>query len=189
MVTVELADTGHANGICRVGTASWRDAYTDVLSEAYVDANVRLRYDPERIAAQITGDSDAADVGMWLVALDDGTTAKAAGASGRGGSTAARSVVGTVRDDRPEPDVGEVSGLYVHPDWQDTGIGTRLLDALTDRHRAAGVGEQHTYVFAPNDAAIGFYESHGFEADDRFAAATVDGVAPGCEAVRYVRDL
>jgi len=176
MVTVEVAGVGHADGICRVGTASWRDAYTDVLPVDYVTANVRARYDPERIAEQI---DDADAVGEWLVALDRGAA----------GDGATEAVVGTVRDDRPEAGVGEVSGLYVHPDWQGQGVGSRLLSVATERQRAAGATEQHTYVFADNDAAAGFYESEGFEADERFAAAPVDGVDPDCEAVRFVRLL
>jgi hypothetical protein len=115
MVLVETADTGHGAGICRVGTVSWRDAYADVLPAEYVEANVDTRYDPDRIADQIDGETD--EVGEWLVALDcrrdEAVAAEPAGtdvgANGR--------VVGTVRDDRPEPGVGEVSGLYVHPDW------------------------------------------------------------------------
>lgn len=175
MVVVEMAETGHAEGICRVGTVSWRDAYSDVLAAEYVEANVRSRYDPERIAEQI---ADVDEVGEWLVALDRG-----------GGGGANESVVGTVRDDRPEPGVGEVSGLYVHPDWQGEGVGSRLLSVLTERQRAAGATEQHTYVFAGNDPATGFYESKGFEADERFAAAAVDGVEPDAAAVRFVRSL
>jgi GNAT superfamily N-acetyltransferase len=176
MVGVELAEAGHAAGICRVGTASWRDAYSDVLPDDYVEANIRVRYDPERIAEQIA-DSDG--VGEWLVALDRGAE----------DGDAIRTVVGTVRDDRPEAGVGEVSGLYVHPDWQGEGVGSRLLSVVTERQRAAGATEQHTYVFADNDAAIGFYESKGFEPDERFAAAAVDDVDPDCEAVRFVRPL
>lgn len=188
MVAVEMADTAHADGICRVGAESWRDAYTDVLSGEYVEANVRLRYDPERIVGQIDGSGDTDGIGEWLVALDRGADESDVGDSGTD-DRANETVVGEVRDDRTELGVGEVSGLYVHPDWQGAGVGSRLLSVLTERQREGGVAEQHTYVFGDNDAAIGFYESKGFEADERFTAATVDGVEPDCEAVRLVRSL
>ena len=189
MVTVEVADTGHVDGICRVGTASWRDAYSDVLPADYVEANVSGRYDADRIVGQIDGTGDTGGIGQWLVALDRDPDESDAGSPGADSAGPSESVVGTVRDDRPEPGVGEVSGLYVHPDWQGAGVGSRLLSALTERQREDGVVEQHTYAFADNDAAIGFYESKGFEAGERSAAATVGGVDPDCEVVRLVRSL
>jgi GNAT superfamily N-acetyltransferase len=191
MVTVEDATTEHAAEVCRVCTASWRDAYADVLSDEYVDANVRMRYDPERVTDQIA-ESEDAEVGKWLVALDDDTAgADAVGESGEtdGRTESAATVVGTVRDERLEPRTGEVSDLYVHPGRQREGIGSRLFDALTERQRAGGATEQVVYVFAEHDDAIGFYESKGFEADERLAAATVDGMDPDCEAVRLSRPL
>lgn len=188
MVTVEVADTSHTDGICRVGTASWRDAYSDVLPAEYVEANVSGRYDTDRIAGQIDGAGDTDGVGEWLVALvhePDESGADEPGVDAGPND----SVVGTVRDDRPGPGVGEVSGLYVHPGWQGVGVGSRLLAAVTERQHEDGATEQHTYAFADNDAAIGFYESHGFEAEERSPAASVDGVDPGCEAVRLVRSI
>lgn len=189
MVTVETADAAHAAGICRVSTASWRDAYTDVFSAEYVEANVRLRYDPERVTGQIDGSDDTDGIGEWLVALDRRPAGSDVGDGAADDGKADGTVVGAVRDDRPELGVGEVSGLYVHPGWQGEGVGSRLLSALTERQREDGAAEQHTYVFEDNDAAIGFYEAKGFEADDRFTAATVDGVEPDCEAVQFVRPL
>ena len=189
MVTVEVADTGHTDGICRVGTVSWRDAYSDVLPADYVEANVGARYDADRITGEIDGGDGADGIGRWLVALDPEPDESEAGGSTADSAGASESVVGTVRDDRPEPSVGEVSGLYVHPDWQGVGVGSRLLSAVTERQHEDGVVEQHTYAFADNDAAIGFYQSKGFEPGERFTAATVDGVEPGCEAVRLVRSI
>jgi GNAT superfamily N-acetyltransferase len=189
MVTVEVADTGHAEGICRVGTVSWRDAYSDVLPAEYVKANVSGRYETDRIADQIEGGGDTGGIGQWLVAIEPEPDESAAGGPGADDAGAIESVVGTVRDDRPEPGVGGVSGLYVHPDWQGAGVGSRLLSAVTERQREDGVVEQHTYAFVDNDAAIGFYESKGFEHGERSPAATVGGVDPDCEAVRLVRSI
>ena len=188
MLTIEIADTDHAAGICRVGTESWRDAYASLLPAEYIEANIRLRYDTERIAGQIDGGDDADGIGEWLVALDRGAD-RADGGDRRAPDAANERIIGVVRDDRPEPGVGEISDLYIHPDRQGEGIGTRLLSALTGRQREDDTDEQHTYVFADNDAAIGFYESNGFAAEERFRAATVDDVDPDCEAIRFVRSL
>jgi hypothetical protein len=103
MVTVETATPDHADGICRVCAASWREADDSVLSERYVEANVRVRYVPERVADRVRESDGTAG---YLVARRD---SQGGGDSGP--------VVGTVRDDQPEPEVGAVSDLYAHPDW------------------------------------------------------------------------
>ncbi|WP_135825345.1 GNAT family N-acetyltransferase [Halorussus ruber] len=173
MVSVEVAETVHAEGICRVCTAGWRDAYADVLPSRYVEANIRTFYRPERIAEQVRSDVDD----TWLVALEDSDS-----------STDER-VVGAICDVRSETDIGEVSGLYVSPERRGDGVGSRLLSALTERQSESGVTEQHTFVFADHEDALGFYRSKGFDADERFPAATVDGVNPDCESVRLTRSI
>jgi len=175
MTTVETARSVHAEGIAHVCAASWRDAYADLLPAEYVEANLRTFYRPERVADEIEEQRD--DPGGWLVARDEE------------GETPTDGVLGVVCDERPDVGVGEVSALYVRPDRQGEGVGSRLLETLTGRQREAGVTEQRVYVFAGHDEAVGFYESKGFEADERFAAAEVDGVDPDCEAVRLVRSL
>jgi GNAT superfamily N-acetyltransferase len=176
MVSVEPAAPDHAEGICRVCTAGWRDAYADVLPSEYVEANVSTFYRPERIANQIESDED----GTWLVALDELEDSD---------SNTSERVVGTVYDVRSASDTGEVSGLYVAPEQQGDGIGSRLLSALTERQSESGITEQHTFVFASHEDALGFYRSKRFEADERFPAATVGDVDPDCESIRLTRSI
>ena len=175
MVTVETAIPDHADGICRVCTTSWREAYDGVLSEEYVEANVRIRYEPERVADRIRESDGTAG---YLVARRDSEEGDDGGP-----------VVGTVRDDRPDPGVGEVSDLYVHPDWQGEGVGSRLLAALTERQRERGATEQRVYVFADHNDAVGFYEAKGFEPENHFSAATVDGVESDREVLGLARSI
>ncbi|UPV76604.1 GNAT family N-acetyltransferase (plasmid) [Halorussus limi] len=177
MVSVEAARTAHADGIGRVCAASWRDAYADLLPDEYVEANLRTFYRPERLADEIEERRD--EPGGWLVALAADENAKAA----------SQTVVGVVRDDRPEAGVGEVSALYVRPDRQGEGVGTRLLERLTERQREAGVTDQSVSVFAGHDEAVDFYESKGFAADERSPATEVDGVDPNCEAIRFTQEI
>jgi ribosomal protein S18 acetylase RimI-like enzyme len=51
-----------------------------------------------------------------------------------------------------------IAQLYVHPDWQRRGLGTRLLQWAKDRSG----GRLWLYTFARNRLARSFYESHGF---------------------------
>jgi ribosomal protein S18 acetylase RimI-like enzyme len=53
--------------------------------------------------------------------------------------------------------------IAVLPEARGAGIGTRLVDAVKERMRAAGVTHLGLGVVATNDAAIRFYRRHGFE--------------------------
>ena len=52
----------------------------------------------------------------------------------------------------------------MHPDAQGLGLGRALLEAATERLRAAGHREATLWVFAANTGARGFYERLGFAA-------------------------
>ncbi|MBM6596565.1 GNAT family N-acetyltransferase [Microvirga pudoricolor] len=52
---------------------------------------------------------------------------------------------------------GWLDHLYVHPDWQGLGIGSRLLAVATDDLSAVRL-----WVFQRNVAARRFYEARGF---------------------------
>jgi ribosomal protein S18 acetylase RimI-like enzyme len=53
--------------------------------------------------------------------------------------------------------------LVVLPEARGAGIGTRLLEAVKERVRAAGVTHLGLGVVAANENAIRFYRRHGFE--------------------------
>lgn len=187
VVTTKGATAEEADDICRICRASWREAYRDVLPSEYVEANVRLRYKPERIAGQIEENDGTPG---WLVALDDGESERREGTDKTDETDQMNeTVVGVIRGDRPEPGVGEIFSLYVHPDRQGEGVGSALLTALTERQRERGATDQWVYVFADHDDAIGFYDSKGFDTDNQGPAATVDGVDPDCDAVRLSRSI
>jgi [ribosomal protein S18]-alanine N-acetyltransferase len=57
---------------------------------------------------------------------------------------------------------GEVANLAVAPEWRGRGGGARLLDALLDEARAAGVERVFLEVRVSNRAAARLYGSRGF---------------------------
>ena len=99
-------------------------------------------YTPERIAGEI-----AAPEGWdgWLVAVDGDRVVGAAG----GGIV--------------DPGVGEVFVLYLDPARRREGIGTLLLDAVTQQQLAQGAREQWVSVEPENAKGLPFYEARGFE--------------------------
>ncbi|MDB5871710.1 MAG: hypothetical protein JWQ07_1152 [Ramlibacter sp.] len=62
-------------------------------------------------------------------------------------------------------------GLSVSPDWQERGVGRRLLSRLLDwADNWAAVLRVELHVHADNDRAIALYRSMGFEEEGRHKA-------------------
>lgn len=60
------------------------------------------------------------------------------------------------------PGTGEIFVLYVDPERRGEGIGTMLLDSITDELRELGDTEQWVSVVAGNEKGIPFYRARGF---------------------------
>ncbi len=65
--------------------------------------------------------------------------------------------------DPPLPDAIEISKLYALPDYQNLGLGKRLMDAAIDHARAQGASDMVLSVFSENFDGHRFYARHGFE--------------------------
>lgn len=61
-----------------------------------------------------------------------------------------------------DDDKSEVYVLYLDPQRRREGIGTQLLNHLTDIQRNKGSKEQWVSVLKGNDKGIPFYEAKGF---------------------------
>ena len=98
--------------------------------------------EPERIRREI-----AAPEGWdgWIVAVEEETVIGAGG----GGMT--------------EPGVAEIFVLYLDPTRRGEGIGTLILDAITEQQRAQGAREQWVSVEPENRKGLPFYFARGFE--------------------------
>jgi ribosomal protein S18 acetylase RimI-like enzyme len=139
---VRRAEPHDAEGIARVCAAGWRDTYAGIKEPERIAAAIAEYYTPERISREI-----AAPEGWdgWIVAAEDDTVIGAGG----GGIT--------------EPGVGEIFVLYLDPTRRGEGIGTLILDAITEQQRARGVREQWVSVEPENTKGLPFYIARGFE--------------------------
>lgn len=61
--------------------------------------------------------------------------------------------------------LGELAGLYVHPDYWSAGVGHALIAHVEQELIEAGWAEAYLWVLRGNDRAIRFYERHGWHAD------------------------
>lgn len=58
--------------------------------------------------------------------------------------------------------IGRISGLAVHPDWQQQGVGRALLHATLGYFCERGAVEARLYVHPDNRIASRFYQREGF---------------------------
>jgi ribosomal protein S18 acetylase RimI-like enzyme len=165
-ITIRPARLGDARGIARLDVETWRTTYAGVLSDTYL---VGLSEQRREIGWRSVILREPRDV---RVAVDP------AGAILGFGSC------GPNRGDRFF--AGEVFTLYVAPDWQNQGIGRRLLITLFRRLVAAGRHSAILWVLRDNPARF-FYERLGAQQVSRKSLA-VGGAAIAAIAYGW-RDL
>lgn len=160
-ITIRPARPGDARGIARLDIETWRTTYAGMLSAAYL---VGLSEQRRELGWRSVILREPRDV---RVAVDDGAIL------GFGSC-------GPNRGDRLF--AGEVFTLYVAPDWQNQGIGRRLLIALFRRLVAAGRPSVIVWVLRDNPSRF-FYERLGSHQVSRKAlavgGAAIDAVAYG----------
>ena len=169
MIRIRRARRGDAAAIGRVHVETWQAAYAGLL--------------PDQLLVAM---SDVRQSAWWSRALSDPAEARGVfvaddeemGVIGFGSC-------GPVRDAPEELDprarrVGEVYTLYVEPDFQNLGLGRRLLDALFRQLRADGCDTAVLWMLAENPTRF-FYEGMGGERVgqrvDTLAGADVEEIA------------
>ncbi|QTM98949.1 GNAT family N-acetyltransferase [Sediminibacillus dalangtanensis] len=143
MITIKKAQPEHAAGIASVCTKANWDTYRELRSEAYIERVIEEYYNQSRILKEI--EKTGRSWGGWFVALEEGNVVGAAG----GGMT--------------EEKEAEIYVLYLDPARRNEGIGTMLLEAVTEQQKHLGAIKQWVSVAEGNQKAIPFYETRGFQ--------------------------
>lgn len=166
-IVIRRAEPHDCEGIARVCAAGWRDTYRELKTPEEIEAVIAEYYSAERIGREI---AEPQGWDGWVVAVEDGEVVGAGG----GGMT--------------EPGVGEIFVLYLDPARRGRGIGTRLLDAITDQQQVQGAHEQWVSVEPGNMKGLPFYDACGFEVRGLRPAW---GTSPeqGQRSLRLVRPL
>jgi ribosomal protein S18 acetylase RimI-like enzyme len=139
-VAIRPARPADARAIARLDVETWRTTYAGVLSARYLVGLSRQRREFGWRMAILREPRDV------RVAVDAGGDIQGFGSCGPS------------RSERHFP--GEVFTLYVAPDWQNRGIGRRLLIALFRRLVASGLDAAIVWVLRDNPARF-FYERLG----------------------------
>lgn len=141
---VREADFDDAAGIADVHVRTWRAAYRDLLPAAYLDTMSDIRH--AAMWADVLDQTDR--VGVTLIA-----EAGKAGIIGFADCGRERGI--RARDH------GEISALYVLPDWQRRGVGRALVQAAARALAAGGMTQLVIWVLQENARARGFYAHIG----------------------------
>lgn len=147
---VRPAVPADAATIARICSTAYRNAYRELLPEGYINRSVAEFYSQTRIARDIA--PVLPDWFGYQVVEEDGRVLGAAG----GGMTG--------------PATGELSLIYLAADERGRGLGTLLLDRVTEQVRAAGGTEMWVSVFLGDSDGIGFYRARGFQPMDTVRA-------------------
>ncbi|MCX7365759.1 MAG: GNAT family N-acetyltransferase [Alphaproteobacteria bacterium] len=149
MIRIRRARRADAAAIGRVHVETWQSSYAGLLPDS-----------------MLAGMSDVRQTAWWSRSLGDAVEARGifvaddedAGVVGFGSCGAVRDMPEGL--DGTETRAGEVYTLYVEPDFQNLGLGRRLLDALFRQLRADGCDVAVLWMLATNPARF-FYEGMG----------------------------
>jgi GNAT superfamily N-acetyltransferase len=154
--------------VAKVHVRSWQVAYRGLLSGDYLDG-----LKPEDRAKRYSFGSSDPSQPATLVALMDGVIC------GFATTSPAR--------DKDSAGKGELSGLYVDPDWWDSGVGRVLIAAARGRLAGQGFASALLWVLDSNARAMRFYTKDGWIPDGMRRVEKIWDVK--VQEVRYSRPL
>ena len=134
-----------AESISRVRVASWRAAYRGILDDAWLDA-LSVEAGRERY---LRGFDPAPAAAFTRVAADDD------------GRVLGFATGGVARGAGVPPREGEVWMIYLLPEAQRLGLGTRLIRSMARGLDRRGLGSMVVWALARNAPARRFYEHLG----------------------------
>ncbi|MEW9676062.1 GNAT family N-acetyltransferase [Lentibacillus sp. L22] len=143
MVEIRMARLKDVEGIAKVCIDANRDTYKYTHSEEFIERTISEFYNYKRIKQEVLHTSSSWQ--GWFVAIEND---KVVGAIGGG----------MINDEK-----GEIFVLYLDINKRREGIGTLLLNYLTDIQKKDGALEQWVSVAKGNQKGIPFYEAKGFK--------------------------
>lgn len=143
MIKICKANPNHVEGIAKVCIEGYWATYSNIYSKDYIEKVIKDFYNKERILNEVTHSSK--EWGGYFVALENGEVIGAGGG-------------GMISDTS-----GELFVLYLKPNRRNEGIGTLLLNAITNQQKEFGAKEQWVSVQKGNQKGIPFYEAKGFQ--------------------------
>lgn len=171
-LAIRRASVEDVDSICDLHLRSWQAFYRGLIPDGVLD-DFAATQDDRKARWRLQIASAGPGVSTWVAVH---------GMTIMGFAWTNRS-----RDDDASPDTGEVSALYVDPDFVGRSVGRLLLAHAVRDLAEQGYGRATLWVLESNTRARRFYEIAGWRPD----GAAKTEVRPGGQLheVRYERDL
>jgi ribosomal protein S18 acetylase RimI-like enzyme len=150
LITVTKATANDIEGIISVCSEGYRDTYKDTHPKEYIERVINEFYSNERVAAEVSQTDD--NWNGWYVAKED------------------NKVLGAIGGGLFDKENSEIYVLYLDTSRRGEGIGTKLLNLLTEVQHARGAKMQWVSVAKSNNKGIPFYKARGFCFENEQAA-------------------
>ncbi|KGP72335.1 acetyltransferase [Pontibacillus yanchengensis Y32] len=167
MIKVKRATEEHVEGISRVCSVACYATYEGIRSYENIKRNNERFYNHKRITDELE-ESNGWD--GYIVALDE------------------EEVVGAIGGGMTGENKSEIYVLYLHPTRRGEGIGSQLLQYLTDIQKNKGSTEQWVSVQKGNKKGIPFYQTKGFTSHSERMAYS-NSSEEDYVSIRYVRTI
>jgi GNAT superfamily N-acetyltransferase len=169
---IRLARAGEEEAICDVCREGFAVSSDGLLTSANIERRAQEYYNPTRVRQEI---ATAGDEPRWL-----GYVVAVSEAGG---------VVGAAGGGLSEGTAGNVYVLYLDLALRGQGIGTLLLNFVTEQQKSAGATEQWVSVTEGNNLGIPFYLARGFVVRGRVPYVMADDGTVEAHALRMSRAI
>ena len=152
------ATLNNAEALSEIGRATFAGTFQHLYSEE----NLRVFLDEFHSAEFYQRALSDSQTKIWVIDLD--------------GRLVAYTKVGpnTLPCDPPQPDALELSRLYVRDEYQNEGLGARLMDRLLQHAQNEAYPDVVISVYSENFGGQRFYARYGFEKVGEYAFAVGD---------------
>lgn len=149
-LTVRNAKIDDAEAIATIHVKTWQCTYKGQIPDSYLDS-LSIEQKTEGWRKQIQNAKENEHI---FVAETDGNVV--------GWCTA-----GASRDEDASKDVGELQGIYIHPDFIGKGIGTKLMEHALNILKKDEYKTITLWVLSSNANTRKFYEKKGWSLDGK----------------------
>lgn len=167
--TIRIAGLHDAEAIARVHICSWQKMYKEFIPEEIL-TNLSLI---ERTQQWIEWIKEEATVLILEVPQQ----------------VIGFASIGAFRDANKEHTFGEISAIYLHPDYWRKGLGTQLCRAALAELIKLGYKKVGLWVLEDNTQARKFYEALGFELSDATKFEEFYAGSALLKEVLYIKEL
>src|SRR4030042_6880582 len=155
---IRKAELSDALGIATVHVKMWQKAYRGLVPDSFLD-NMSIEKRTEIWKDSLENPKEGIYV---FVAENDGVIT--------GWITGGKN-----RDADVAPEVGELGGIYVHPDWQGRSVGAKLLENFLQFLRDESYKKATLWVLDTNKKTRKWYESKGWRVEGKTKTEPRDG--------------